>query len=344
MTPGDRARALFSGATPAERGYRLHTPWSDTAAVWVEPPQNPETWPGCLDRAQQQHANWVDAMRQHGVAVRTVSGDANHPTDDAWLRDFGPLFLKNPDRTEPLALDFRFNAWGGKYEGARPNDDAAGAAIARAAGVSCERIDYVLEGGSIETDGRGTLLTTEPCLLNPNRNGPTDKPAVEAVLRHGLGVDHVVWLPGEIAGDDTDGHVDEAARFAPDNAVLCVSAPPGHPDHLATQANRTALQSATNAHGERFHIVPLPAPEPLSYDFPPDEDHPSGPAPIPASYANFLATTRAVFVPVFGQPTDDDACRAIETAFPGRTVVPIRAEWLIVGLGSLHCLSLHQPA
>ncbi|MEM9295576.1 MAG: agmatine deiminase family protein, partial [Planctomycetota bacterium] len=319
-------------------------PWSATAAVWVEPPHNHETWPGCFKQAAQQHADWVDLMRGHGVTVRTVSGDAAHETDDSWVRDFGPLFLQHQEREERLCVDFRFNAWGGKYDDGRPKDDAAGQAIAKAAEVPCVPVLYVLEGGAIETDGRGTLLTTEPCLLNPNRNGPTNRPHVEAVLRHGLGIERVVWLPGELQGDDTDGHVDESARLAPGNVVLCASAPRDHPDFRATRGNLAALQQARTAQGDRFEIVRLPMPEPRRYEYPADRFGPGGIEHVPASYANFLATSPAVFVPVFGEHADDPACRVIETAFPGRSIVPVRAEWLIIGLGSLHCLSLHEPA
>lgn len=344
--------------TARELGYRAPAEFEPIECVWVIPPHNPETWPGCFEPAQAQHADWVDAMRPY-VEVRTP-GALGIDTDDSWIRDFGPIFVvsnaaageKASDkvsdtfsRTNPLAChDFRFNAWGSKYEAVRPNDDVVPQHLADKLGLPLWVHGFVLEGGSIEVNGKGTVMTTQQCLFNANRNPWATPQQIEQTLHDALGTRHLIWLPGGIAGDDTDGHIDDVARFVSPGCVAVVVAPEGHPDHAATQRNLDALRQAKDQDGQPLHIVGLPAPEPIIYDFPelPSVETP-GPAPVPASYANFLIANDAVFVPVFDQPTDDVACGVLEKVLPGRSIVPIRAEHLVVGLGALHCLSMQQP-
>ncbi|MFN3167497.1 MAG: agmatine deiminase family protein [Phycisphaeraceae bacterium] len=355
--------------TAHELGYRMPAEFEPVECVWVVPPHNDETWPGCFDAAQAQHADWVDLMRPY-VEVRTP-GSLGIDTDDSWVRDFGPIFVvKGPEATgssgqgqgsvsrgpdgsplepsasSPLAChDFRFNAWGAKYEAVRSSDDVVPQHLAQKLGLPLWVHDFVLEGGSIEVNGKGTLLTTQQCLYNANRNPWATPQVIERTLRDTLGVRHIIWLPGGIVGDDTDGHIDDVARFVSSDCVAIVVAPPGHPDHAVTQRNLDALKQARDQDDQPLRIVGLPVPEPIIYDFPalPSVEAP-GPAPVPASYANFLITTDAVFVPVFGQETDDVACGVLEKVMPGRSIVPVRAEHLVVGLGALHCLSMQQPA
>lgn len=353
----------------SELGYRCPAEFEPVECVWVVPPHNEETWPGCFEAAQAQHADWVDLMRPY-VEVRTP-GSLGIDTDDSWIRDFGPIFVVKgqgargprgqvqgntppnrntrslgPSAPSPLAChDFRFNSWGAKYEAVRPNDDVVPQHLASKLGLPLWVHDFVLEGGSIELNGKGTLMTTQQCLFNANRN-PWAKPdEIERMLHDTLGVRHIIWLPGGIAGDDTDGHIDDVARFVSPNCIAIVVAPKGHPDHAMTQRNLDALKQARDQDGQPLHIVGLPVPEPIIYDFPelPSVESP-GPAPVPASYANFLITNDAVFVPVFDQPTDEIACGVLEKVLPGRSIVPVRAEHLVVGLGALHCLSMQQPA
>ncbi|HEX7009926.1 MAG TPA: agmatine deiminase family protein, partial [Phycisphaeraceae bacterium] len=167
---------------------------------------------------------------------------------------------------------------------------------------------------------------------------------IEAKLHETLGTRHVIWLPGGIAGDDTDGHIDDVARFVSPDTVVIASAPPGHPDHEALARNRAALEAARDQDGRRLTVVDLPMPEPINYNYPPDRFGPGGPSPLPASYANFLITNGAVFVPVFNQKRDDEALRVLGQVMPSRTVVPVRCDALVVGLGGVHCLSQQQPA
>ncbi|MEM6506289.1 MAG: agmatine deiminase family protein [Planctomycetota bacterium] len=326
-----------------ELGYRMPAEFEPVECVWVVPPHNEETWPGCFEAAQAQHADWVDQMRPY-VEVRTP-GSIGIDTNDSWVRDFGPVFVVN-EQTQRLAChDFHFNSWGAKYEAVRPLDDVVPQHLAHKLGLPLWVHDFVLEGGSIDVNGRGTVMTTQQCLFNANRNPWARPEVIEQALHDALGTRHVVWLPGGIAGDDTDGHIDDVARFVSPDCVAVVVAPEGHADHAATQRNLSALQQARDQDGDALQIVGLPTPEPILYDFPtlPSVETP-GPAPVPASYANFLIANDAVFVPAFGQAADEVACGVLEKVLPGRSVVPVRAEHLVVGLGALHCLSMQQPA
>lgn len=328
--------------TARELGYRYPAEFEPTDCVWVVPPHNEETWPGCFKAAQAQHADWVDLMRPY-VEVRTP-GTLGIETNDSWIRDFGPLFVVN-GQGNLACHDFHFNSWGAKYEEVRPLDDVVPQQIARELGLPLWVHDFILEGGSIDVNGKGTVMTTQQCLFNANRNPWASPEMIEAKLHETLGTEHVIWLPGGIAGDDTDGHIDDVARFVSPECVAVVVAPQGHADYATTQRNLKALQQAKDQDGQDLHIVGLPAPEPIIYDFPalPSVQTP-GPAPVPASYANFLIANDAVFMPVFGQAADDVACGVLEKVMAGRTIVPVRAEHLVVGLGALHCLSMQQPS
>lgn len=319
-------------------GYRMPAEFEPLSCVWVAPPKNQDTWPGCLAEAQREFADWIGLMRK-AVAVRTTD-ELGIETDDSWIRDFGPIFVvRDTGEGEGDALachDFHFNTWGGKYE-VRDKDDVVPQHIARKLDVPIWVHDFVLEGGSIEVNGAGTVMTTEQCLLNPNRNPGMSREQIEAQLHTALGTQHVVWLPGGIAGDDTDGHIDDVARFISPGKVAVVSAPAGHPDHEVSQRNLAALRGAVDQDGQPLEVVELPVPDPIFYDYP------DGRWPVPASYANFLIANGHVFVPTFGQPTDEAAMGVLAREMPGYSVVPVAAKSLVVGLGALHCLSQQQP-
>ena len=329
-TPGGSAGGL---------GYRMPGEFEPVECVWVSPPRNAETWPGCLGDAQREFADWVGLLKQ-AVTVRTTD-EIGIETDDAWIRDFGPIFVvrdEDDGRGRAVAChDFHFNTWGGKYE-VRDKDDVVPQHMARKLGVPIWVHDFVLEGGSIEVNGMGTVMTTEQCLLNPNRNPGLTRDKIEAQLHGALGTRHTVWLPGGIAGDDTDGNIDDVARFVSADTVLAVSARRGHRDYELTQKNLRALRAGVDQDGRPLRVVELPAPEPIYYDYP------EGRAPVPASYANFLIANRQVFVPIFGQAADDVALGVFTDEMAGFSVVPVPARRLVVGLGALHCLSQQQPA
>jgi agmatine deiminase len=324
----------------AELGYRWPAEWEPLARVWVTPPHNAETWPGCLPAAQRQFDDFlVELGKVVEVASTTVRGIA---TNDSWIRDYGPIFVKRSDNAK-AAHDFHFNGWGGKYE-VRAHDDVVPQHVARELGLPLWIHDEVLEGGSIDVNGRGTVMTTEQCLLNPNRNPQLDRQAIEQLLHQSLGTRHVIWLPGGIVGDDTDGHIDDIARFVAPDTVVAIRAPLDHPDHAMLESNWQALVQARDQHGELLNIIELPVPDLFYYDFPDDDYGPGGHLPVPASYANFLMANNHLFVPVFGQQSDDVALERLSAAMPHWSVMPIRADYLVIGLGSLHCLTMQEVA
>jgi agmatine deiminase len=353
---------------PAPAGsldYRLPAEWEPQSCVYLALPRLETTWPGVLEAAIAQHEALIEALRR--VTPVCMLDALDIPTDDAWVRDYGPIFVVHsphqaedeprpkrlvspdpdapppspPDPANALAChDFHFANWGGKY-GPAPNDDVVPQHIARHLDLRIWVHDWTLEGGAIDTDGRGTLLTTRQCLLNPNRFADAttpDREQIEQQLHDTLGITRVIWLPGGIAGDDTDGHVDDVARFIAPYRVAAVAAPPGHPDHDITRRNLSTLAA------NKLDVVQLPAPDPIHHDYPADDSGPAQRRPVPASYANFLISNGRVFLPTFSQPTDDLAARALDDAMPGHTIVPLPAEALVVGLGAFHCLTMQQPA
>jgi len=350
------APAKSPARTPAALGYRLPAEWEPQAATWLSWPHHRATWPGRfrpvpaafaafvahLSRFQEVRINAAPALQPRARKLCATAGADparvrffDHPTNDAWCRDHGPIFLKH-DRTGEVALtDWRYNAWGGKYP-PYDLDDAIPARIAKALRLPRFACDMVLEGGSIETNGQGLLLTTEQCLLHPNRNPHLDRAQIEANLRTAFGVSTILWLREGIAGDDTDGHVDDFARFfQPDGILVASEANPRDANHRPLREAWERLQSYRTPRGRRFALVALPMPAPVAFQG----------IRVPASYANFLVVNGAVLVPTFRQPRRDaEACAILGACFPGRAVVPVDSAPLIWGLGALHCLSQQQPA
>lgn len=257
------------------------------------------------------------------------------PTDEPWCRDHGPVFLVNDTTGEVVVADFDFNAWGGKYEGTE-RDRRVPSAVAAKLGLRCFRNPMVLEGGAIEVNGSGSLLTTRSCLLNPNRNAHFDRALVEENLRGWLGVRNILWLADGIEGDDTDGHIDDLTRFVGKSRVVtAVEDRPDDANHVILRDNAEALRSFRDEDGTLLEVIPLPMPARRL-------EHQG--ERLPASYANFLVVNGGVLMPAFGDPRDDDAASVLASVFPGRKVVPVDCRDLIIGLGSIHCLSQQQPA
>jgi agmatine deiminase len=276
-------------------------------------------------------------VRGHLEGVANAANVRFHrfATNDAWCRDHGAIFVTgDPSGAPLLALDFRFNAWGGKYP-PFDLDDAIPAQMAAALGVPCQSIDMVLEGGSIEVNGAGALLTTEACLLNPNRNPAMTREQIEAALRDMLGVNHIMWLGDGIVGDDTDGHVDDLARFVAEDTVVTMVEADRHDDNYTVLAeNRERLDTLRLADGRALEVVELTMPRPVTFD----GDR------LPASHANFYIGNRSVIVPVFDDPADVPNLRKLESLFPGREVIGIDCTDLVLGLGTFHCLTQQVPA
>jgi agmatine deiminase len=363
ITPPERSRVIAvaqaDDAASDTPEYRMPAEWEPHAGTWLSWLHNRETWPGCFEEAQTAMVAAAAALAE-GEPLRINVLDAQHQsivgklldgrvpreqlnfhriaTNDAWIRDHGAIFVVRADadagNTSGMrrALDFRFNAWGDKYP-PFDLDDAVAERMAAALGVPRVRSEIVLEGGSIDVNGTGALLTTEQCLLNPNRNPGLVRSQVEEHLRCAFGVSAVIWLGAGIAGDDTDGHIDELTRFVAERTVVtAVETNADDPNYSALAANRSALESV-RIDDRPLAVVELPMPTPLHYRG----------QRLPASYANFYVANEVVLVPRFDDPADAAAASILADCFPGRRVVGIDCRALVVGLGGLHCLTQQIP-
>lgn len=336
-------------------GCFMPAEWSVHESTWISWPHKRESWPGKFEPVEPVMVRMVAALARH-EHVRINVLDQNHerhvaglldgrvrsehvhfhriPTDDAWCRDHGAIFLSGTNGARLHALDFRFNAWGGKYL-PYDRDDAVAAQMAAALGVPCTSVDMVLEGGSIEVNGAGTLLTTEQCLLHPNRNPGLSRVEIETCLCTLLGVRQILWLGDGVAGDDTDGHIDDLTRFvAEDTVVTVVESDRGDENHLPLAENRERLAAMRLPDGRPLNVVEIQMPKPVVYR----GDR------LPASYANFYIGNRSVLMPAFDDPADEAARAALAACFPDREVVAIDCTDLVLGLGTFHCLTQQVPA
>jgi len=325
--------------------------WAPHRAMWVGWPSHAEWWFDELAAAKDEVEALVRALagpgrenvklmvgndetlpdaraRFEGVAnVEVIAGRFG----DVWLRDTGPIFGAG----SKTAAAFRFNGWGGKYD--MPGDDEVADQIAAAAGVTPTRNDFILEGGALDHDGIGTILTTGQCLLNRNRNAGWTAAAAEAALAEALGARKVVWLGDGLLNDHTDGHVDNLARFvAPGVVALPIPFGRKDPNAEAYHAAADAIRAATDADGKPLTILPIPSPGVVL-----DEDE----RPIPASHMNFLIANGAVVVPTYGNDMAARlACEALATVFPDREIIPLPSNAILTGGGSFHCISQQEPA
>ena len=342
--------------------------WERHAATWLSWPHNKETWPSGLVAIEDAYCEIVRAivpgeivkinvedaalaahvrerLRASGVEVDGTVEFFSIPSNDAWVRDHGGIFVveaeagadaKGPHRRRKRLLDFAFDSWGGKYP---PWDlDAAVArAMAQAAGVEVISSDIVLEASAIEGDGQGTILTTESCLLNPNRLRPgqdRSREGMEAILAESFGARRVLWLGEGIEGDDTDGHVDDLTRFiAPGRVVTCIEGDRSDPNFAPLAENRRRLKGFRDARDRLLEVIELPMPGRIQ----------TAAHRLPASYANFYIANSAVLVPVFGVDADREALAILEDCFPGHVIVAIESRALIEGLGAVHCLTQQEP-
>jgi agmatine deiminase len=256
----------------------------------------------------------------------------HHPTDDAWCRDHGPIFVARG--AEQRILDWDYNAWGGKYPPFE-QDDEIPTRIGAELGLPVDRPGIVLEGGSIDLNGEGCLLTTEQCLLNPNRNPDLSRAEIEGYLRRYLGVGKILWLGDGIEGDDTDGHIDDLSRFTdPGTVVTVVEDDPADPNYAPLRDNLTRLRALTDQDGRPFRIVELPMPPAMYQDG----------QRLPASYANFYIANGVVLVPGYDPARDAEAVARLAPLFPGRELVVINCVDLVWGLGAIHCVTQQWPA
>jgi agmatine deiminase len=331
--------------------------WERHAATWLTWPHNLESWPGAFESipgvwvalvaalAPGEHVHILVGDEAAEAEVRALldaagvpkqrTGLHRIPSNDAWARDHGPTFIvRDNERAALAAVHWNFNAWGGKYPPWNHDAEIAGH-VAALAGAPVFKPDIILEGGSIDVNGRGTLLTTESCLLNKNRNPDLSRQQIEEVLRNYLGVSKILWLADGIVGDDTDGHIDDLARFVdPTTVVTVVEDDPADANYEILRDNDERLRTMTDQDGQPLRIVKLPMPRPQLHD-----NH-----RMPASYANFYIANQVVVTPTFDDPADGVALETLQRLFPQRRVVGIYAKDLVWGLGAFHCITQQQPA
>jgi agmatine deiminase len=256
-------------------------------------------------------------------------------TVDVWMRDYGPTFVLRQTAEAPLALnDWVFNGWGGKYK-TYERDDGVAPAIAQILRLPVFSHPIVLEGGSIEVNGAGTCLTTEQCLLNKNRNPDLNRTDIERFLQSALGIAHVIWLGDGIVGDDTDGHIDDIARFTDEATVVCM-VEENHKDrnYRALKDNVERLKEARDATGRKLNVVTIPSPQPIFYQG----------ERLPASYANFYIANETVLVPIFNDANDQRTLGVLQELFPRRRVLGLDCTDVVAGLGAIHCITQQEPS
>ncbi|MEV6007906.1 agmatine deiminase family protein [Streptomyces sp. NPDC051976] len=329
--------------------FRMPAEWTQHERCLMAWPARPELWGGVLDEVRQEYAQVARAIAQfepvtmvalpgQGEGARAACGESVEivelPIDDSWFRDSGPIFVTDEDG-RCAGVDFRFNSWGEKHS-PWDADDRISAALLERMDVPRIASSMVLEGGSITVDGEGTLITTEQCLLHPNRNPGMSKEEIEAELMARLGVTKVIWLPyGGLEDTETDGHVDGVCAFtAPGKVVVHLPSDPDHPDHARMRANRAVLEAATDARGDRLEIVDLPQSAFVTVAGRPTE----------VGYLNFYVANGGVVVPVADVDADRDALAVIAGAFPDRKVVGVRARVIAFGGGGVHCITQQVPA
>lgn len=354
------AISLNPAASLTHQGYRLPAEWEPQEATLLAWPHNPDTWPGRLEPARAQYLRLIAEISDHQDIWLLVNGSAAEidvrrrltlhripqgrvrffhlPTDDAWTRDFGPLSVVREvnGRRSRLFTDWIFDGWGGKYYGhGYPHDDEIPLRLASATGDACVAIDLILEGGSIEVNGRGLLLTSRSCLLNPNRNAHLSRGGIEKALFDTLAVKKILWVDEGVAGDDTDGHIDDIARFVSEDTIVCASEDdPNDENHVVLKRAYDFLKTATDQNGRPSRVVKLPMPEPIHFQR----------QRLPASYANFLITNDKVLVPVYRCRRDAEALAILRELFPRRSIVGIDCVEIVWGLGAIHCLTQNIPA
>ncbi len=341
--------------TPKKLGYSMPAEWERHDAIWLSWPHDPTTFPNRLERVEKTYGEIIkvlldsekvnllvkdSAMKTRAQDIlkgRGVNPDeiAFHIYDyaDVWFRDYGPIFLVNKTSGGLAMSHWIFNGWGEKYE-TLMKDTHIPEFINRKMDIPCFIPGIVLEGGSIDVNGKGMLMTTEQCLLNKNRNPHLNKTGIEEYLMEYLGVTHIIWLKSGIDGDDTDGHIDDIARFVNPATVLCAYQENRNDiNYPILHENYEILQSSKDQNGNSLNVIKLPMPKAIG-----DEK-----GRLPASYANFYIGNKAVLVPIFGHENDNVALDIIRRQFPDRKVIGINCLDLVYGLGTIHCISQQQP-
>jgi agmatine deiminase len=326
---------------PSEGDFRQPAEWTEHEGTFLAWPSAEDLWGEKLEHAQREFVGLAEAIAEGEPLHVLVNADGERsaktvlgslpvtwhaiPYGDIWMRDIAPIFLTGPDGARASAV-FRFNGWGEKY--ILPHDDRVAPSIARALGFPIFEAGFVLEGGAVDVDGEGNLLTTRQCMLNPNRNPGLDQKAIEAELGRWFGAEHVLWLGDGLQNDHTDGHVDTLARFVRPRTVVCMKPDKSDPNRDALQAILRDLERM------KLDVLSIPSPGTVRSK--------SGEL-MPASYVNFYIANRTVIVPQYGVAADEAALEAIESLFPERRIVGVSAKTILEGGGAFHCITQQLP-
>ena len=344
---------LLTTPTPTTGAY-MPAEWTPHAATWTNWPHNNDLWEGELNAVQEDFAGLISVISRYervnlNVPDNNVQQTATHylqqanatmsnihfntmPYNDVWLRDSGPIFIKQPNN-KLAVIDWQFNGWGNKYEHALDNN--APETLAKHLNIKRYQAPYIMEGGALEINTQGVCLTTRSCLLNQNRNENLSEEELESILRTYLGVKHVIWLEAGLEGDHTDGHIDTIVRFTDDNTIVCsVTNDKNDTNYPVMQDNKQSLKSLRNHEGNPYTIIDLPLPKNRL------EFHGERLAP---TYANFYVGNGFVVVPQYNDPNDQLALDVLTPLFPGRNVIGASARHLITGGGAFHCVTQQQP-
>ena len=351
-----RAMGIDTDKTPRALGYSFPAEFATHRSTWLSWPHKEASWPGKIQTIFPAYAAFIKEVsagelvninvadeRMRRFAIDQLEGagvDLNrirfhfHPTNDAWCRDHGPAFLvKSGAHPSKIIVDWGYNAWGNKYPPFDLDDDIP-TKVAAHLGLPVIYPGIVMEGGSVDFNGDGTLLTTTSCLLNPNRNPHLNQTQIEVYLKEFYGVEQVLWLGDGIVGDDTDGHIDDITRFVNrDTVVTVIEHDQRDENFIPLKENAERLSKMTLRDGSALKVVELPMPAPVVYEG----------QRLPASYANFYIANSCVAVPTFRDKNDDRALAILQNCFPDRKVVGIDSLDVIWGLGSWHCLSQQEP-
>ncbi len=347
--------AFNPAQSPKSQGFFFPAEWHKHTATWLSWPHKEESWPGKIDSIFPIYAQFIKLLTESELVRINVANAAmqefalkhiqlagadmskveffHFPTNDAWCRDHGPAFLINPTTKEKIIVDWGYNAWGNKYP-PFDLDDVVPTLIANHFNLPVLHPGIVMEGGSVEFNGAGTLLTSRACLLNENRNPHLNQAQIEKYLSDYYGVDQILWVGDGIVGDDTDGHIDDITRFVNEDTVITViEENKGDENYQLLQDNLEELKEMRLLNGKQLNIIELPMPDPVIFE---DQR-------LPASYANYYLSNKYVVVPTYRCANDDKALQIIAAAHPEREVIGLDSTDIIWGLGSFHCLSQQEP-
>lgn len=349
--PNTSTSQTFSG-TPAEQGFYFPAEWAKHDGTWLSWPHNADTWPGKMEKiwpaylqfirllteSEQVHINVisVEMAKEAHKKVKKFGADLSkvffhvHPTNDAWCRDHGPSFVINDH--EKIIVNWGYNAWGNKYP-PFDLDNEIPKKVAITLGLPLAEPGIIMEGGSVDFNGAGAVITSEACLLNPNRNPALNREQIEQKLKNFYGVNEILWVNDGIVGDDTDGHIDDTVRFVSEHTVVTMVEPNQADENHAILEENLSLLKEMRIGEESLEIIEIDMPEPLFYKG----------QRLPASYANFYISNAHVIVPVFNSIKDEQALKKLQACFPNREVVGVDSTHLVWGLGSFHCLSQQEP-